>query len=219
MSNILIAPSTDPCELAQLNSYAKLLVSSGADWIHCDVMDGVFVQKRNFEPINLAGMRGIDTFFDVHLMVANPMRVIDDYIDAGANSISVHAEAFGDITSLQKAIDYIHSHGVKAGVVLNPATGAESILDTLSNVDMVLVMSVVPGKSGQSFMPEVLPKISFLDDFRKKKGYHFLIEVDGGVNENTITLVKKAGADVAVVGSAMYKADDKKSFIAKLKNL
>ena len=177
------------------------------------------MQKRNFEPTNLASMSGIDTFFDVHLMVATPMNVIDKYIDAGANSISVHVEAFDDIASLIKALDYIHSHGVKAGVVLNPATEVESIVDTLSMVDMVLVMSVVPGKSGQAFMPEVLTKISFLDGFRKKKGYHFLIEVDGGINENTIALVKKAGADVAVVGSAMYKADDKKSFIAKLKNL
>ena len=219
MTECLIAPSTDPCALDKLNDYVSDLLDCGADWIHCDVMDGVFVEKRNFEPKNLTLLSPLKTFFDVHLMVANPMDVIDDYINAGANSISVHREAFTCIETLFEVILYIKSKGVRAGVALNPATEVDSIVNILPKVDMVLVMSVVPGKSGQAFMPSILPKIEFLNKVRKEKGYDFFIEVDGGINENTIRYVKSAGVDVAVVGSAMYKAEDKKSFIQKLKSL
>ncbi len=217
---VLVAPSTDPCYLDKLVKYEKLLLNSGADWIHCDVMDGVFVERKNFDYTNLMQMsKKAKAYFDVHLMVAEPNRVVDNFILSGASSISVHIETFQNESDVLRIINFIHSANCKVGLALNPDTDIRAVVPYLDKIDLVLVMSVVPGKSGQSFIPSSLEKISKLNDLRKKQGLHFLIEVDGGLNEDNAKDVILAGADALVFGSAMFKATDKAKFISTIKSL
>jgi len=216
---ILVAPSTDPCVLDALVDYAKYLLSSGADWIHCDAMDGVFVERKNFSYTDLAKMhKNVKAYFDAHLMVHNPIEVVDNFIEAGATGITVHIEAL-KTNQVEQILAHIHSKNCKAGLALNPATSVDKIEPYLDKVDLVLVMSVVPGKSGQSFIPASLEKIALLNELRKKKNLPFLIEVDGGLNETNVKAVLEAGADALVFGSAMYRAPDKAAFISEIKSL
>ena len=220
MKNVLVAPSTDPVELDSLVKYEKELLKSGADWIHCDVMDGVFVARKNFDYTNLMKMnKAKKAFFDVHLMVQEPRKVIDSFVLAGARSVTVHIETMKNEMQVAQTLSFIRLANCKAGLALNPDTDISAVLPFLSKLDMVLVMSVVPGKSGQTFIPSSIEKIKVLDKARKEKKLSFLIEVDGGLNEKTAKSVIEAGADVLVFGSAIYKSTDKAGFIQKIKSL
>lgn len=200
---IKIAPSILSADFSRLGEEIELLDKSGADYIHIDVMDGAFVPNITLgAPIVKAIRNRTDKVFDVHLMVESPSRYIDDFIDAGADIITIHYEAEKHI---DRAIQYIKSKGVKAGVVLNPGTPTILIKDLISKLDMVLIMSVNPGFGGQSFLDYSIEKVKEVDEMRKKYNKNLIIEIDGGIGIDNIKTVRAAGVDVAVAGSSVYK--------------
>ncbi len=215
MSNVQIAPSILSADMADLKG--ELAKISNADYIHFDVMDGHFTGNLTFGVDILKAVKRVsDVPVDVHMMVTNPDETADWYADAGADMITVHFEAS---THLHRTITHLQSRGIKAGVVLNPATPVcvlESIIDV---VDMVLLMSVNPGFGGQSFIPGTLDKLRELKAMCKKHGVDPLIEVDGGISSKNIAEVVAAGANVLVAGSAVFKAEDPTAEVALLKKL
>ena len=212
---IKIAPSILSSDFSKLGEEIELLDKGGADYIHIDVMDGAFVPNITLgAPIVKAIRNRTDKVFDVHLMVESPSRYIDDFVDAGADVITIHYEAEKHI---DRAIEYIKSKGVKAGVVLNPGTPTIMIKDLIQKLDMVLIMSVNPGFGGQSFIEYSLDKVREVDEMRKKYNKDLIIEIDGGVGVNNIKKVREAGVDVAVAGSAVYKNGEVLKNISELK--
>lgn len=212
---IKIAPSILSSDFSKLGEEIELLDKGGADYIHIDVMDGAFVPNITLgAPIVKAIRNRTDKVFDVHLMVESPSRYIDDFVDAGADIITIHYEAEKHI---DRAIEYIKSKGVKAGVVLNPGTPTIMIKDLIQKLDMVLIMSVNPGFGGQSFIEYSLDKVREVDEMRKKYNKDLIIEIDGGVGVNNIKKVREAGVDVAVAGSAVYKNGEVLKNISELK--
>ena len=212
-----IAPSILSADIGTLVEDIKMLDEGGADWIHVDVMDGHFVPNLTFGPnVVAAAKSATDLPLDVHLMVEEPEKMINGFIEAGATAITVHAEATKNI---HQVMQHIRSHNVSPGVVINPGTPVSFIEPVLSSVDLVLVMTVNPGFGGQAFIPEMLTKIEKLDQYRKDHDLQFLIEVDGGINEETIQLCHEAGADVFVAGSNIFSAPSPADQIAKLKKL
>lgn len=212
---VKIAPSILSANFAKLGEEITEVENSGADYIHVDVMDGHFVPNITIGPLIVDAIRPVtDLPLDVHLMIENPDRYIPTFAKAGASIISVHQEA---CPHLHRTIQLIKDQGVKAGVVINPATPVEMIKETLSYVDLVLVMTVNPGFGGQSFIHETLPKIKLLDELRKEHQYSFELEVDGGVNAETAKLCTDAGADVLVAGSAIFNKEDRKAAIAEIR--
>lgn len=193
---IKIAPSILSADFSKLGEEIELLDKGGADYIHIDVMDGAFVPNITLgAPIVKALRNRTDKVFDVHLMVESPSRYIDDFVDAGADIITIHYEAEKHI---DRAIQYIKSKGVKAGVVLNPGTPTMMIKDLIKELDMVLIMSVNPGFGGQSFIEYSLEKVKEVDEMRKKYNKDLIIEIDGGIGLNNIKAAREAGVDVAV---------------------
>lgn len=212
---VKIAPSILSANFAKLGEEITEVENGGADYIHVDVMDGHFVPNITIGPLIVEAIRPVtDLPLDVHLMIENPDRYIPTFAKAGASIISVHQEA---CPHLHRTIQLIKDQGVKAGVVINPATPVEMIKETLSYVDLVLVMTVNPGFGGQSFIHETLPKIKLLDELRKEHQYSFELEVDGGVNAETAKLCTDAGADVLVAGSAIFNKADRKAAIAEIR--
>lgn len=212
---VKIAPSILSANFAKLGEEITEVENSGADYIHVDVMDGHFVPNITIGPLIVEAIRPVtDLPLDVHLMIENPDRYIPTFAKAGASIISVHQEA---CPHLHRTIQLIKDQGVKAGVVINPATPVEMIKETLSYVDLVLVMTVNPGFGGQSFIHETLPKIKLLDELRKDHQYSYELEVDGGVNAETAKLCTDAGADVLVAGSAIFNKADRKAAIAEIR--
>ncbi|NLO82222.1 MAG: ribulose-phosphate 3-epimerase [Clostridiales bacterium] len=203
---VKIAPSILSADFAKLGDEVKKLHDGGADIIHIDVMDGHFVPNMSFGPMVVSAIRSFtDLPFDVHLMMDNPMDYIGAFVEAGADSITVHGEV---LPHLHRAVNYIKGFGVKAAVALNPSTPL-SILDyILGDIDMVLIMTVNPGFGGQKFIPVMMEKIRRLYDIKNKSGFDFSIEVDGGIGLNNINDVVKAGADIIVAGSAVFNSDD-----------
>ncbi len=212
---IKIAPSVLSADMADLKG--ELDKISKADLVHFDVMDGHFTQNLTFGvDILKAVKRSSDVPVDVHMMVSNPDETADWYADAGADIVTVHFEAS---THLHRTVTHLQDRGVKAGVVLNPATPVcvlESIIDV---VDIVLIMSVNPGFGGQSFIPGTLAKIRELKSLCERHGVSPMIEVDGGISSSNIADVVKAGADVLVAGSAVFKSDDPAAEVALLQKL
>lgn len=217
MKKIMIAPSTDPCAVKDLTKYVKELEDAGADLIHCDIMDGKFVERRTYDYMILAFLRKSTKLkLDVHLMVQNPASVAKNYVRYGADRIIIHYESFRDKIELVGAVQMIKKLGVEVGVAINPKTPVK-VLDTiLKYVDLVLVMSVEPGKSGQQFIKDSLVKIAYLNKKRAEDCLNFLIEVDGGINSINAPIIAVSGADILVSGSAIYNAENKAQIIQEM---
>ena len=213
---IKIAPSILSANFAALGEAVSKLSTEGADWVHFDVMDGNFVPNITFGPDMCKALRPLtDLPIDVHLMVEHPSDWIEPFKKAGADILTIHAES--SERHLHRALQTIHAAGMKAGVVLNPATPISACVHLLPECDLVLLMSVNPGFGGQSFIPETLNKIRALKAEIEARGLHTLIEIDGGVNPDTAKQCVIAGADVLVAGSAVFKADDPAEMIRTLR--
>jgi ribulose-phosphate 3-epimerase len=212
---VKIAPSILSADFSKLGEEIKDVERGGADYIHVDVMDGHFVPNITIGPLIVDSIRPITKLpLDVHLMIENPDQYIEDFAKAGADYITVHVEA---CRHLHRTIHLIKSLGVKAGVVLNPATPVQLIEPIIEDLDMVLLMSVNPGFGGQKFILSVLSKIKQVKEMSEQKGLNLEIEVDGGVNEETALLCVEAGATVLVAGSAVFNQSDRRDAISRLK--
>ena len=210
-----IAPSILSADFTRLGEEILAVVKAGADYLHIDVMDGHFVPNITIGPLVVRAARPItDIPFDVHLMISQPELYIEEFVKAGANIISIHAET---VLHLHRTLCHIRDCGAKAAVALNPATPVDVLDYVMNQLDMVLIMSVNPGFEAQKFIPEVLPKISALRKKIDKLGLDIEIEVDGGINHETIGRVSSAGADVFVAGSAIYNSNDYAETIHDLK--
>lgn len=212
---IKISPSILSADFAEMGKAVELMEKSGADYIHCDVMDGAFVPNISFGPGMIRAIKKHTSLpLDVHLMVDKPERYIDDFVNAGASIITIHAEA---TTHIQRVLQYIRAKGVKCGLVLNPATPVDYVKYCLDCVDMILLMSVNPGFGGQKFIPAVLPKVKEVSDMIAASGYDIELEIDGGINFENIGPVLKAGANVIVAGSTVFGHPDPAEAIRRLR--
>jgi ribulose-phosphate 3-epimerase len=217
----VIAPSALSADFSRIAEGIALIGSSGADWIHLDVMDGNFVPNITFGPKMVADMRPHSPLvFDVHLMIQNPLNFIAEFVRAGADYVTFHAEA---AIHSHRVLQAIHERGKNAGISIVPSTPVSAITPLLPFVELVLVMTVNPGFGGQPVIPECFDKVRELgalrEPLRREGRGDFLISVDGGINESTASTAREAGADVLVAGSAFFNAPDKQVLVRRLKGL
>jgi len=213
----LVAPSMLSADFANLQREVEMVNDSRADWFHLDIMDGMFVPNISFGlPVVQAIKRHAQKTLDVHLMIHDPDRYLEDFHQAGADLLTVHMEA---CRHLHRSIQKIHSLGIKAGVSLNPHTPVHTLEDIIKDVDLVLIMSVNPGFGGQKFIPRAIDKIRKLRELIRREGSEALIEVDGGVTTANAAELVYAGADVLVAGSFVFRSEDPHQTIRHLKEL
>ena len=217
MTKVKIAPSILSADFSKMGEEVRSLEENGADLIHCDVMDGVFVQNITFGIKMVEDLRKCTTLpLDCHLMIVHPEKYVERFAKAGADIITVHYEACKD--NLKEVLALIKATGKKCGAVINPDTPVEAISDIVELCDMVLVMSVFPGFGGQKFIPSALDKLRQIRAIIDASGKDVDLEIDGGVNVENVAEIKAAGANVIVAGSSVFKAADRKQAIETLKN-
>lgn len=217
MTQKLIAPSVLAADFANLQRDVEMINSSEADWFHIDIMDGLFVPNISFGmPVLQAIAKHAKKTIDVHLMIVDPDRYIKEFAALGANNLTVHYEA---CTHLHRSLQAIKAEGMKAGVALNPHTSVDLLADVIMDVDLVCMMSVNPGFGGQSFIENTYHKVKRLKQLIEEKGASTLIEIDGGVTSANAKALVRAGADVLVAGSFVFKADNPSETIKNLKDL
>jgi len=206
LNPIILAPSILAGDHADLKTSLKTIETAGSEWVHLDIMDGHFVPNLSFGPQTVKALRPLSkSFFDVHLMLDNPDKYIDAFIDAGADQVTIHVEPeYPILETLQR----IRTRGCKCGIVLNPDTPAEAARPFLSECDIVLLMTVQPGFGGQSFRRDVLPKIDQLANWREEYELSYRLEVDGGIDLETASECIARGVDTLVAGTAFFRADD-----------
>jgi len=213
MNAPILAPSLLASDHAALGKSAEAVAGLGLKWLHLDMMDGHFVPNLSFGPETLASLRrdGSTLFFDTHLMLSEPHKFVEPFAKAGASRITIHIEPDYDHGAALRAI---RGHGCRAGIALNPGTPAEAVEPFLSQVDLVLVMTVQPGFGGQSFRGDMLPKIAQVDRWRAERKLDLRIEVDGGIDVASAALCRAKGADTFVAGTSFFAAPDRAAFAA-----
>ena len=213
---MLISPSILASDFSRLAEEVKSIENAGADLVHIDVMDGMFVPNITLGAPVVSCLKGKTSLpFDVHLMIEEPVRYIDDFVKAGADIITFHIEAAKDVKA---TIEKIKEAGCKPAISIKPNTPADVVFPYLDELYMVLVMTVEPGFGGQSFMRETMPKVRAIRDEATKRGLDLRIQVDGGIDDKTVSEATENGADVLVAGSYVFKAADRKAAIEKLRN-
>jgi len=214
--SFFVSPSILSADFTKLKEEIESVEKAGADFLHLDVMDGCFVPNLTFGPIIVRAIRKMTGLpLDTHLMIADPLKYIKNFADAGADIIIFHPEARSPI---EETLREIKKFGKKAGLAINPPTPVSAIRDYLGELEWILVMSVNPGFAGQKFMPEVLPKVEELARLKRKKGYSYRLAIDGGINGETAPLAKRAGAEVLVSASYIFSSADRRKAIMTLKN-